>query len=224
MISVPQSPEKERILKHTLSAIALGAFIALAPQANATVIAANFTADATDDMESYGGGRTAISTLFGGTVALSGSDPTASVNQGNWYDYRSSSLITPSSGSLFATIFGFGNILLDFTGLGGINGFSGFASAAGIGADQLDFYDLSGVLMSSSIAANGFGPGNGVMEFFSFISDTKIGSIVWSGPETAFDDLSYTTSVAAVPVPAAGFLLIGALGGLAALRRRKSLA
>lgn len=32
-----------------------------------------------------------------------------------------------------------------------------------------------------------------------------------------------TASVAAVPVPAAGFLLMGALGGLAALRRRKTL-
>ena len=33
-----------------------------------------------------------------------------------------------------------------------------------------------------------------------------------------------SANVAAVPVPAAGFLLIGALGGLAALRRRKTLA
>lgn len=35
---------------------------------------------------------------------------------------------------------------------------------------------------------------------------------------------SSTTLPASVPVPAAGFLLVGALGGLAALRRRKALA
>ena len=37
-----------------------------------------------------------------------------------------------------------------------------------------------------------------------------------------FDDLVMKIDIAAVPVPAAGFLLLGALGGLAALRRRKT--
>lgn len=37
-----------------------------------------------------------------------------------------------------------------------------------------------------------------------------------------FDDLVMRIDVAPVPVPAAGFLLLGALGGLAALRRRKA--
>lgn len=37
-----------------------------------------------------------------------------------------------------------------------------------------------------------------------------------------FDDFVVRVSVSAVPVPAAGFLLLGALGGLAALRRRKT--
>ena len=37
-------------------------------------------------------------------------------------------------------------------------------------------------------------------------------------------DWMRVVTVAAVPVPAAGFLLVGALGGLAALRRRKALA
>ena len=35
------------------------------------------------------------------------------------------------------------------------------------------------------------------------------------------DDVSLQYTPSAVPVPAAGFLLFGALGGLAALRRRK---
>lgn len=36
-----------------------------------------------------------------------------------------------------------------------------------------------------------------------------------------FDDIGMLVSVAPIPVPAAGFLLLGGLGGLAALRRRK---
>jgi hypothetical protein len=42
------------------------------------------------------------------------------------------------------------------------------------------------------------------------------------GEDTAA--FEFSNVVAAVPVPAAGFLLIGALGGLAALRRRKTVA
>lgn len=44
--------------------------------------------------------------------------------------------------------------------------------------------------------------------------------IVLSSSRNAFE----VANIAAVPVPAAGFLLIGALGGLAALRRRKTAA
>lgn len=43
-----------------------------------------------------------------------------------------------------------------------------------------------------------------------------------AGPDDNHDDFLIRVNVAAVPVPAAGFLLIGALGGLAALRRRKT--
>lgn len=41
-------------------------------------------------------------------------------------------------------------------------------------------------------------------------------------PPTGADRAAFEFQVAPVPVPAAGFLLIGALGGLAALRRRKT--
>ena len=42
------------------------------------------------------------------------------------------------------------------------------------------------------------------------------------GNDNDYDDMLVRIDVAAIPVPAAGFLLLGALGGLAALRRRKA--
>ncbi len=42
------------------------------------------------------------------------------------------------------------------------------------------------------------------------------------GEEGNYPDIDFRVSATVVPIPAAGFLLIGALGGLAAVRRRKS--
>ena len=43
-----------------------------------------------------------------------------------------------------------------------------------------------------------------------------------AGPDRDYDDLGLRIDVAAVPVPAAGLMLAGALAGLGALRRRRS--
>ena len=70
----------------------------------------------------------------------------------------------------------------------------------------------------------------GVRGFFASVdgdAKAKQGSAIWlflddsgAGPDDNHDDMAIRLSVQ-VPVPAAGFLLVGALGGLAALRRRK---
>jgi len=70
----------------------------------------------------------------------------------------------------------------------------------------------------------------GLRGFFASVdgdAKAKEGSAIWlflddsgAGPDDNHDDMAIRLSVQ-VPVPAAGFLLVGALGGLAALRRRK---
>ena len=60
--------------------------------------------------------------------------------------------------------------------------------------------------------------GNNQHSVFFLAFDDQAGKI----DDDNHDDFLIRVNVAAVPVPAAGFLLIGALGGLAALRRRKA--
>lgn len=191
--------------------------LAVAGIAAAQVSSGSFTPDAIDDYESYAGGRTTITALFGGTVpVIPGSVDHRSVDQGGWSDFRSpGGPIQPTSGTKFGVLFGFGDITLDFTGLGGIFGFSGFASAAGVGDDTVTFFDMSGNQIGQDVIAGGFGPGDGTMEAFSYVSTVAIGSINLDGRESTFDDLGYTT----VPAPATLAALAG-LGAFASRRRR----
>ncbi|MEQ9096100.1 MAG: hypothetical protein RIE32_07540 [Phycisphaerales bacterium] len=191
--------------------------LGVAGMAAAQVSPGPFTPEATDDYESYPGARAEITSMFGGTVpVIPGSVFHASVDEGNWSDFRSpGGPIQPTSGTKFGTLFGFGDITLDFTGLGGILGFGGMASAAGVGADTIEFFDMSGAPIGSFVDADGFGPGDGTMEAFSFVSTVPIGSVRLDGVETAYDDLTYTT----VPAPA-GLAVLAGLGAIASRRRR----
>jgi len=191
--------------------------LAVAGIAAAQVSSGSFTPEATDDYESYPGGRATIDSLFGGTVpVIPGSVGHNSVDEGNWSDFRSpGGPIQPSSGTKFGVLFGFGDITLDFTGLGGILGFGGMASAAGVGDDVVTFFDMSGNQIGQDVIVGGFGPGDGTMDAFSYVSTVPIGSINLSGRESTFDDLTYTT----VPAPA-GLAVLAGLGAIASRRRR----
>jgi hypothetical protein len=175
--------------------LAISGLLATAGAAIGQVTPGAFTPDACDDYESYPGARTPITSLFSGTVpVVPGSVTHNSVDAGDWIDFRGGLPIVPCSGSKFGVGFGFGGFTLDFTGIGGITCFSGCASAAGIGSDTIEFFDLAGSPMTGTYTdPDGFGPGDGTMERFSFVSTVAIGSIRLSGAETAYDDLCIAT-------------------------------
>ena len=99
---------------------------------------------------------------------------------------------------------------INFAAPGQIWSVGGFSFVA---SSFFDFLDTGTKAFSARgiIAHAGFDDTDGLLTFTAQSGRAKV-------------SFSSTTTPAPVPVPAAGFLLVGALGGLAALRRRKALA
>ncbi|MFI4883310.1 MAG: hypothetical protein ACIAQU_12080, partial [Phycisphaerales bacterium JB064] len=177
---------------NTQKVLAAAGILAAAGTTFAQVTPGSFTPDATDDMESYGGGRLVITSLFGGDVAVGGTVTFNSIAEGDWIDFRGGLPVQATSGSLFGAIFGLGQTVeFDFSSIGGITAFSANATAAGVGVDSIEFFDLDGNSIGFFDDADGWGPGDGSMELISFTSDVAIGSVAVTGVETCFDDISY---------------------------------
>ncbi|MEQ8318203.1 MAG: GC-type dockerin domain-anchored protein [Phycisphaerales bacterium] len=169
--------------------LAAAAILAAAGTTFAQVTPGPFSPDATDDMESYPGVRTFLTSLFSGNVGVGGALSFASVDAGDWLDFRApGGPIAPTSGTKFGTIFGFGSVDFDFSSIGGITGFGFQASAAGVGTDDIEFFDLGGAPIGFFSDPDGYGPGDGTMEPKAWTSTVAIGSVRVTGPETAFDD------------------------------------
>lgn len=202
-------------MKKSLSIAAAAGFVAFG--ASAQVVPGAFAPEATETYESTPGNYVFLPSIFGGDVAVIPSvDEHCTIFMGQWLDFRTGATIMPASGNTFGAIYGFDGFTLDFTGVGGIHGFSGWGTdAATDGETRFQFYNMGGDLIGDY--SGKLGTGDGLMEWFSFVSPVAIGSIRLSGPETAFDDLSYTT---AIPAPSAAALLAGA--GLFASRRRRA--
>jgi hypothetical protein len=90
---------------------------------------------------------------------------------------------------------------------------SSLTSAITADAGACDLLKTSGGTSATASAPGqilfaGVGPGEYVLGFYEF-SDPIVSA-------------QFTVTAAPIPLPAAGFLLVGALGGLAAMRRRKA--
>lgn len=115
------------------------------------------------------------------------------------------------TGSVFTKASAVGSSLAAFAFGGGLLDF-GFATSdpvTSIGSIQ----NNGGANPNSSDFAIGFKVADDGQSAFIYFDDIASG-------DQDFDD--FVVRVNVVPVPAAGFLLLGALGGLAALRRRKT--
>jgi hypothetical protein len=102
-----------------------------------------------------------------------------------------------------------------------------------IGTMYSFFQDVGGTLnfsfasgLGSIAGSEGFSGGAGVA--FSFCDACTLVYAYFddsgAGEDRDWDDMVVKITVDAVPVPAAGFMLLGGLGGLAALRRRRKTA
>ncbi|MEN0019909.1 MAG: hypothetical protein AAF747_03385, partial [Planctomycetota bacterium] len=169
------------------------AFDGLVFEPAASLQEAGFANTNFESFETFGN-ATLIGSIFGGTVPTSGDFGLRATTSGS--DTRSSpaSTVNPTSGvrlAQFSTAFNSGNPLtrsLNFANIGGINGFSGFASDVTFTPTTITFFDQNDDAIDTVIRSFG---GGGSMEAFSFVSDTRIDRIEIVGDGTVFDDIAY---------------------------------
>lgn len=116
----------------------------------------------------------------------------------------------------------------------GLGGIASFTFGTLFGSPATTFEVTFGNRANYPETADVWGFLNGVGTYLGWVDNNLNTSVIFAGTYDTLQLRDTTTgvstdgfdvdavSVSAVPVPAAGILLVGALGGLAALRRRKS--
>jgi hypothetical protein len=166
----------------------------------------------------FGAGTTSLAGVYGSTINLDGPAKVTFT------------LLGYEAG--FLNQFSFGADVLNGGGGNVWNpaGLDSFMAIAGAGTLAFSFStDGNG----GSSVTNGSNPDNSGpgINFFASTNGDQSGKFVYlflddggANNDDNHDDLVVRVDVAPVPLPAGGLLLIGALGGLAALRRRKKAA
>ncbi|MFX0547399.1 VPLPA-CTERM sorting domain-containing protein [Roseovarius sp. S1116L3] len=221
---------KKTLLSTTVAAGAVGIFLMGATSASAATL-------------SIDGGTAGV--IPGGSAVNDGLGPLGLANPLAGFYGSTINLSGPAkvTFTLLGYEAGFNNTFTygsdELNGGGGVGGSTGTWSAAGLdsfmaiaGAGTLAFsFSTDG--NGGSTAVNGSNPDNTGPEinFFASAAGDQSGKFVYlflddggAGNDDNHDDLVVRVDVAPVPLPAAGILLFGALGGLAAMRRRKKAA
>jgi hypothetical protein len=110
------------------------------------------------------------------------------------------------------------NELEELKFVSGNDSLAGYDYVAG-GDSPIDILVAAGTYIKLKFGSFGT-PGAGFASAFFYVADAQTITYYQNGQKGGGLSHTASTSVPPVPVPAAGFLMIGALGGLAALRRR----
>jgi len=150
-------------------------------------------------------------------------DSTVMVGSLTWYNASSDAWTTPDQFNANATID------LAFTSPGAASGDEDLSftitNTGNPSGDEILGLVLDGLFDFDLALPLDLGSGVSVTGFFAQIAEGtgSFANGVWYNPETGTSKLGIYANVAAVPLPAGGLLLLGALGGLGvAARRRKA--
>lgn len=203
----------------------------MATGALAVIMTAGLAEAATLSLDTTGSANVNLDATFNPTPSVSGIGPGDAVTNYSGLSFAGGLLVSGPAKITFTYLgkeAGYSNSAVSLVPGGGT--LSDLVAGASITFDQL----VGGLVPFSfkttgddgKWITNGWGSNRTALDMaFMMISSTSYFALFGDGGggnDDDLDDMVIRIDVAPIPLPAGGLLLIGALGGLAALRRRKS--